>query len=324
MFDSTRSKVLAAFSASVAVALPLAVHAAPAEAVTSHVRYGVNAGGWWKTGGQAAAAAYDDAVAAYGQIGFMRLWPNSFNTTWRGGLIPSYVYDAKMPVYVNLGSDVAGVNKGSHDAEFITILQTAPTDRWIWISFAHEPEGDGFTVAAWQQAQMRLAALKTKYAPRNVKFVPLLMGTTYMDSRYRVSAVGNVPWTTWFDFDMTNVDAMGADIYQWGKSDATADTAASIVTPVINAALAKGKGLVVGEFGARNTLSDTARAAFLKDAVNLFDRSTVTRAVAYFENDNGGLGPWNLLPKPGSQGPALPQSIAAWKTAVQSSPVSRS
>ncbi len=252
----------------------------------------------------------------------MRLWPNNFNTTWRGGLIPTYIDDAKTAVYINLGSDVAGVNKGAHDAAFIQILKTAPTDRPIWFSFAHEPEGDGFTVAAWQQAQMRLAKLKTQYAPSNVKYAPLLMGTTYMSSRYSVSAPGNVPWSTWFNFDMTNVDAMGADIYQWGKSDATADTAASVVSPVINAATSKGKGLLVGELGARNLLTDTGRAKFLNDAVSLFNASPKAQGVAYFENDNGSLGPWNLLPKPGTNTPNLPKSIAAWKAAVVSSPLS--
>ena len=129
-----------------------------------------------------------------------------------------------------------------------------------------------------------------------------------------------MPWTTWFDFDLKDVDAIGADIYQWGKSDATADSAARVVSPVIEAARTKGKGLLMGELGARNTLTDGARATFIKEAVNLFDSSKVTRAVAYFENDNGGLGPWNLLPKPGSKSATLPASVAAWKAAVQSSP----
>ncbi|MER7073575.1 hypothetical protein [Terrabacter sp. NPDC000476] len=322
MFESTRRKTLAAASLCTAVVLPIAAHATTADAATGHVRYGVNSGGWWKTAGQTAPDAYKAAVGAYGTLGFMRLWPNSFTTTWRGGLIPSYVYDAKTAVYINLGSDVAGVNRGAHDAAFIQILKTAPKDRPIWFSFAHEPEGDGFTVAAWQQAQKRLAKLKTQYAPSNVKYAPLLMGTTYMSNRYQVSASGNVPWSTWFDFDLTNVDALGADIYQWGKSDATADSAATVVTPVINAATSKGKGLLVGELGARNTLSDGARASFLGDAVKLFNASPKTQAVAYFENDNGALGPWNLLPKPGSNTPNLPKSIATWKSAVASSPTS--
>lgn len=317
----TRRSVVSAALAT-AVVLPLVGPAQAADATSGRVRYGINAGGWWKTAGQTPQGAYDQAVAAFGKPGFMRLWPNRFTTTWRGGLIPTYVDDAKIPVYINLGSDVAGVNRGAYDAAFVQILKTAPRDRWIWFSFAHEPENDGFTVAAWQQAQMRLAKLKTTYAPTNVRFAPLLMGTTYMSNRYAVSAPGNVPWTTWFDFDLTNVDALGADIYQWGKSDATADSAATVVTPVINAATSKGKGLLVGELGARNTLSDGARASFLGDAVKLFNASPKTQAVAYFENDNGALGPWNLLPKPGSNTPNLPKSIATWKSAVASSPTS--
>ncbi|HET7399851.1 MAG TPA: hypothetical protein VFJ94_15140 [Intrasporangium sp.] len=322
MFSSARRTTVAAITALTAVTLPVLMHAESADASSGRVRYGINSGGWWKTGGQSHEDAYKQAVAAYGQPGFMRLWPNRFNTTWRGGLIPTYVDDAKIPVYINLGSDVAGVNNGTHDAEWIKILQTAPRDRWIWFSFAHEPEGDGFTVADWQKAQMRLASLKTQYAPSNVKFAPLLMGTTFMDSRYKISAPGNVSWSTWFNFDLKDVDALGADIYQWGKSDASADAASTIVSPVIEAAQSKGKGLVVGELGARNTLSDAGRAKFLTDAVNLFDAARNVRAVAYFENDNGALGPWNLLPKPGvaTLTPGLVKSVNVWKTAIQSSP----
>ncbi|GAA5016078.1 hypothetical protein GCM10023258_01310 [Terrabacter aeriphilus] len=326
----TRRSVIGAALAT-AVVLPLVGTTQLAEASTrsvqtvdptsGRVRYGFNPGGWWRSAGQTPKSAYDQAVAAFGQPGFMRLWPNRFTTTWRGGLIPTYVDDAKTPVYINLGSDVAGVNRGAYDAAWIQILRTAPKDRWIWFSFAHEPEGDGFTVAAWQQAQMRLAKLKAQYAPTNVRFAPLLMGSTFHASRYRVSATGNVPWSTWFNFDLSNVDAIGADLYQWGTQDATADTAAAVVNPAIEAARSKGKGLVVGELGARNTLTDTGRATFLKDAVKLFDASRNVRAVAYFESDNGSKGPWNLLPKPGTP-TSLPKSIAVWKSAVQSSPKS--
>ncbi|GAA5021938.1 hypothetical protein GCM10023258_11760 [Terrabacter aeriphilus] len=321
MFESTRRKTLAAAGLCAAVVLPIAAHATTADAATGHVRYGVNPGGW-RSLGQTAPEAYRAAVSAYGPLGFMRLWPNNFTTTWRGGLIPTYVYDAKTAVYINLGSDVAGVNKGAHDAAFTRILQTAPKDRPIWFSFAHEPEGDGFTVAAWQQAQMRLAKLKARYAPANVKFAPLLMGSTFHPSRYKVSASGNVPWSTWFNFDLTNVDALGADLYQWGKSDATADAAATVVNPAVSAARSKGKDLLVGELGARNNLSDGARAKFLRDAVTIFDASPAVKAAAYFESDNGAKGPWNLLPKPGSNSPHMPQSIATWKSAVASSPTS--
>lgn len=329
MFSSTRSKVLSAVCASAAVVLPLAVSTAPAGAVasrvpapagaaTSHVFYGVNPGGW-RTLGQNAPSAYQASVAAYGQLGFMRLWPNTFNTTWRGGLIPSYVYDAKTPVYINLGSDVAGVNTGARDAAWTTILKSAPTDRPIWFSFAHEPEGDGFTVAAWQQAQMRLAALKTKHARANVKFAPLLMGASFIGNRYQAAAAGNVPWSTWFNFDLKNIDAMGADLYQWGTNDATADLASRVINPTIAAAKSKGKKLLIGELGTRNTLSDASRAKFLREAIALFDGSSTVTAVAYFESDNGAKGPWNLLPKPGTSSWNYPSSIKAWRGAVQSS-----
>ena len=319
MLASKRSKIFVALGGSVAIgasfaiAVPLVSTSPFVETSTSHVYYGVNPGGW-RTLGQTAAVAYQASVSAYGQLGFMRLWPNSFNTTWRAGLMPPYVYDAKIPAYINLGSDVAGVNSGSHDAAWTTIPKTAPTDRPIWFSFAHEPEGDGFTVAAWQQAQMRLGALKTKYAPSNVNSVPLHIG-----DRYKVAAAGNVPWSSWFNFNLKDIDAMGADLYQWGKNDATADPASVVVNPTIAAAKSKGKKLLIGELGARNNLTDASRATFLREAVALFDASTTVTAVAYFESDNGAKGPWNLLPKPSGASWSYPGSIKVWRGAVQSS-----
>lgn len=294
--------------------------------------YGANLGGW-RTLGEKAPDAYARILAAFGSLGIVRCWPNGFNTTWRGGLIPTYVWDGGHDLYVNLGSDIRGINTGQYDAAFKTILKSAPTDRQVWFSAGHEPENDAFpapgafTIKEWQQAQMRLAKLKTENAPANVRYAPLLMGGSYMvnpakplENRYTESASGNQPWTVWFDFDLTNIDAIGTDIYQHGKSDTDAnrDSAARVVQPSIAAARKLGKKLIVGELGARNTMSDTGRAAFLADAIAIFNANAdVVAAVSYFESDNGALGPWNLLPKPGVTTATMPKSIAVWRAACQ-------
>lgn len=290
----------------------------PVPPVTRQVAYGWNVGGWWKTGGQSPSDAYAQAKAAFGTPKVLRVWANRIAADL-ASLLPAYL-EPGTGAFVNLGSDVAGVNAGRYDATLTQMFKSAPTDRDVWVSLGHEPENDGgsFTLAQWQAAQARIGAIKAANAPKNIRLVALLMGSTFMTGRYSSSAPGNRPAAEWFAFDLKDVDCLGTDIYQWGKTD-PGDTAALVVQPCIDLARKLGKGLVVGELGARNLLSDAARAKFLTDAVALFDaNSDVVEAVAYFENDNGDLGPWNLLPKPGTTTPSLPKAVAAWRAAIQS------
>lgn len=283
--------------------------------VRQRVLYGWNPGGWTRHG-QTTRQAWDQAVAAWGVPAMVRQWPGSFNTSWLGGLIQSWVFDSGCGVYIDVGSDVAGVNAGTYDAAFTTICQTAPTDREVWLCFAHEPENKGFSIAAWQQAQKRLAAIKTIHAGPTVRFVPLLMGGTFISPRFGWYPGAQLA-PVWFDFDLSDCDGIGADIYQrkWGTSW---DTAAAVFQPCIDLAVAKGKRLVVGELGVEPSIGDAARAKFLTDAVALCNTSPVD-ACLLFESDNPPNGPYNLLPQPSTGEPRHPLAVAAWAGAVQSS-----
>lgn len=262
--------------------------------VSSSVAYGASVGGYWSTitPGEAKSDAYARITAGFGRLQSVRLFASS---------VPSYV-----------------------DPAAIVCLDAAPTQATIealaarqtisYLSTHHEPENDGGTPAAWHAEQIAAAAACVQYGKGRVRYVACLMGGTFMPGRPATSAY---TLAQWLDFDMTNVWAIGSDSYQWGKMDATADSAATVLQPVLDAATARGKRVAFLELGARCLLSDAARAKFLKDARALIDASGIVDVACYFESDNGSLGPWCLLP-PAGQPPIAPLAVAAWQAACTS------
>lgn len=295
----------------------------PSNSTFPKVLYGVNPSGYMKAG-ETQVNAWNRIMAAYGNINIVRWWANTFFTSWTS--VPSRF--GTRPLYINLGSDVPGALTGMYDQPFLKIVTTAPTDRLIVYSFAHEPEDDVFTkklfsVSDWQSAQMRFGKIHAGARTPNQLFVPLLMGSTYQDSRYAASAKGNIAWNEWFNFDLRSIDGLGGDMYQWGKDDATADTAEKLIGPFINACKTLKKLGMIGELGARRVnppsspgISDAARAAFLKDVQTLCDaNAAIIKGICYFESDNGAADkvPWALTPAPGTNQYASPKALAAWK-----------
>lgn len=293
----------------------------------SKVLWGVNPGGYSTlSGAETAAEAWTRIATAYGKIVSTRWWVSSFGWNW--STVPARF--GKCGLYLNLGADVAGVNAGTYDAAWANICKTAPTDRpLLAASFSHEPEDEvaagKFTIAAWQNAQKRLAKIKADNTDR-ILFAPLLMGVSFHPTRFAWAASGNQPWSTWFNFDLTNVDALGADIYQQGKTDDTVDTPQTIGGPFLAACKAKGKRGIVGELGARRVnppsvpgISDGARAKFLTDFGAFANANAdVIKAVHYFESDNGRpeMVPWALTPNPKTGEFKSPLALAAYKALI--------
>jgi hypothetical protein len=298
----------------------------PPPAPTGKVLFGVNPGGYSTVSkAETVAEAWNRIQTAYGKIVSTRWWVSSFGWNW--SQVPARF--GKCGLYFNLGADVAGVNSGKYDAAWANLCKTAPTDRWLAASFSHEPEdevaGGQFTIAQWQNAQKRLARIKSENTD-HITFAPLLMGVSFHPTRYSWAANGNQPWSTWFDFDLTNVDALGIDIYQQGKDDASADTPQTIGGPFISACKAKGKKGVVGELGARRVnppsspgISDGARATFLTNFGKFANNNAdIIEAVHYFESDNGRdiMVPWALTPNPQTGEFKSPQALAAYKALI--------
>lgn len=300
---------------------------AACEASKRHVLFGVNPGGYSTvSGAETQQQAWDRIKAAYGKIVSTRWWVSSFGWTW--DQVPTRF--GKCGLYVNLGADVAGVNAGRYDNQWATICKTAPNDRpLLAASFSHEPEDEvakgQFTIAAWQAAQKRLGKINTDNGSPFI-FAPLLMGVSYHPTRYVQAASGNQPWANWFNFDLTDITALGADIYQQGKTDATADTYATIGAQFLAACKAKGKLGIVGELGARRVnppsvpgISDAARAKFITEFGKFAnDNADVIKAVHYFESDNGRpeMVPWALTPNPKTGEFKSPLALAAYKSLI--------
>lgn len=301
-------------------------HSNTASATTSNtgtggptgVLYGANISGWFHNGETVAQAETriksSDPVEGYGPALFaVRQW-SSMSSSW--STLVGNNGDGR-PLYIDLGSDFNGVNAGNYDATYKTICQTAPTNRPIWLTFCHEPEAqlkNGLTPALWGQAQARLAAIHAQYAPANLKFAPILMGSTYFSDRYTASAPGNYPWTTWFNFDLTNIDAIGADIYPWSTDSVS--TAASVeMAPFLAAMQQTGKHGTIGELGIRNEYgwTDAQAASMLNDFISIIDaHSTTIDLCLYFECDNP-PGVCCLLPDPYSSQPNFPQAAQVWR-----------
>lgn len=282
--------------------------------------FGANVGGYVVSKDEKQKAAFDRILAGFGAINVVRWWPTGF-PTWKQ--LPPYYGDR--PVSVNCGNDVTGMLAGTYDDALATFCRDAR--RRTWLTFAHEPEdevGNGtFTLPDWQRAQRRVNAIVREASNPLVTCGPLLMGVTYHPNRYKAAARGNVPASTWLNYPL-DCAFIAADLYQWGKDDASADRASVLFDPLIAAARAKGKQVVVGELGARRVnppyapgISDGARARFLTDAVGISNARARIQAVMYYETDRGPAdkAPWNLLPAADGSGVHSPKAAAVWRNA---------
>lgn len=298
------------------VTVPYTVASAPPPPIA--VLYGANISGWFHNGETVAQAETriksSDPVKGYGPAKFaVRQW-SSMTSDW--SKLVGNNGDGR-PLYIDLGSNWTAVNNGSMDATFQSICQNAPTDRPIWLCFCHEPEARlsaGLTPALWQQAQTRLAKIHAQYSPPNVRFAPILMGSTYFSDRYTASAHGNSRWDVWFDFDLTNIDAIGADIYPW-STDSPATAAQTEMAPFLNAMQALGKPGTIGELGIRAGYgwTDQQTASMLHDFITICDANAdKIECCLYFECDNP-PGVCCLLPKPDGTN-HYPQAAQAWRT----------
>lgn len=283
--------------------------------------FGANVGGYAATKGEGSQAAFDRILAGFGEIGVVRWWPNNV-FTWGGNNPPPFYGDR--PVAPNLGSDVQGAISGKYDSALADLVRNA-TRRTI-LTFAHEPEDDvfkngAFTINQWQTAQMRMAKVVREAGNDLVSYGPLMMGTTYHPTRYASAAPGNKPASDWMAFDMKDIDFLGADLYQWGKSDSDADHADVQFNPFLALCTEKGKAAFVGELGARRPnppynpgISPAKRAQYLEEAITIIDTTTVeVYGVCYYETDRGAADkvPWNLLTLSGPQ--TSPEAVAVWK-----------
>lgn len=275
--------------------------------------WGANVGGY-AAQGETQPDAFARIAAAFGQINVVRWWPNTF-FDWSD--LPAYYGDAA--VVANLGSDIAGVLSGAHDTAMLAIC--AQATRPTWLTFAHEPEDDGFVLADWQASQVHLATLKATAGNPLVKFGPLLMGASYHPTRYKGTGPNPIRASAWLDFDRSNCDFIGGDFYMWGTSDSNADHAETVIGPARDLALSYGLHLVVGELGARrrSTVSDATRKRWVDEVAAIVAANPdLIDAICYYETDRGASDkvPWCLLPPPGQDpnDPAnSPTAVAAYQ-----------
>lgn len=282
--------------------------------------WGANVGGYAATMGEAGAAAFSRILGGFGEIHLVRWWANNF---FQWASVPAFYGDR--PLAANLGSDILGVLAGRYDDDLRRICREA--QRRTLLTCGHEPEDDvfekrAFTVPQWQAAQMRLGRIVREVGNDLVSFGPLLMGTSFHPTRYGSAAPGNVKAADWFGFNLADIDFIGADLYQWGKSDSDADDATVQFNPYLALCTEKGKPAFVGELGTRRPnpphnpgISPAKRAAYLEQAITIVDTTTVpVLGVCYYETDRGAADkvPWNLL-APAGKAQHSPEAIAVWR-----------
>jgi len=284
------------------------------------VLFGANVGGYAATMGEPGQAAFARILEGFGAINLVRWWANNY---FQWSAVPAFYGDR--PIAANLGSDIIGLNAGRYDADLRRIC-TEATRRTL-LTVGHEPEDDvfekrAFTVPQWQVGQARAARIVKEVGNELVSFGPLLMGTSFHPTRYASAAPGNVRAAEWFNFNLIDIDFIGADLYQWGKDDQTADAADVQFNPYLALCIEKGKAAFVGELGTRRPnpphspgISPAKRAQYLEQAITIIDTTTVpVLGACYYETDRGAADkvPWNLL-APAGKPQHSPEAIDVWK-----------
>lgn len=298
--------------------------------------FGANLGGWSNAvnGGplETGAAAQARIIKAYGLAtakGIVRWWPNAIVSRTA---LPSSMTDVGN-VVVEWDVDPSTVTSGGQDAQLGACAKMYKPGDWIILNHefdnaVHKAGNSASLLASHTAAQSHAAKVIKANAPAGVRVALILMGGAFVPGR-------GMDGHTWVDYwpkdasgkiDPTGFDAVGADSYQHMLSTG-ADTAATIIAPVIAAAKQLGIGVLFGEIGCLQLtppftggIGDADRAKFLTDTVNAVKQAAVDLApkpavALYFESNNGPGGPYCLLAKPdGTAG--SPLAAGVWTGAI--------
>lgn len=306
VIDGLHQQVTDAAAANAALAAQVATLQAELAALQPSVLYGSGIGGWWESLKEPKASAYARIVAALNPK-IVRIF---------AGSVPPYV-DPNLPVSLDTGDTVT-------DAQILA-LSARGGDQFL--SRIHEPNKTGkldpsgkpWTPATWGKAQRDTLAQIQRLGVTNVHLVPTLEGQAFISARKPPITAAD-----WFDWDLTGIDYLGGDLYQWGKSDADADTALEVGGEFIDLMKALGKRGHINELGFRRVLgpntapaiSDAARAKFATDFVALCNANAqYVGAVMLFESDNGNdkMKPWPITHPTNPN--YSPLAVAAWRAA---------
>lgn len=291
------------------------------------VLYGSEAGGWW----------YKVPGTSLGTLPIPQA--NQAVVDALGPLSISRSYSGESPRGIDQTRTIMVWQNNNLTPELIQNRNSLPV-KTIYCH-RHEPENDSEPLTTqqvkdWQAQQLKYSKM-VKDNSDTAEFTTIHMGSTFMVdpdhprlNRYTQAAQGNVPWTDWYDFDLTYIDYIGGDCYQHGKgtSGTPFDSPEEIIMPLLNAAKSLGKLAGIGEFGARRVdkcglspnLPDQARADWLTKAIALMDaNAAVLRWCLYFNSSNGAdnLAPWPVVAPPSFLGAYSPLSLAVWKAACQ-------
>lgn len=275
-------------------------------ALQPKVLYGSGIGGWWKAKLETKQQAYGRILQTFGALPIIR------------------DFDPYPPTYIDRASRIfldAGATLPLATVQQLAAWGAHGEDQFV--SVLHEPNNsrNNLSPAEWVPSQQAAASAISASGAANVHLVPTLEGEAFIPSRDPAT-----PAEPYFDV-LTAAGVqfgyIGADLYQWGKSDATADSAQTVLDGAITLARQLGKKLIVGELGARRPnppytpgISRAARAQFLSDVIALCDANAdVVTAVMLFESDNGNAGmvPWPIT-HPGDP-TYSPEAVAVWAAA---------
>lgn len=269
--------------------------------------FGANCGGY---SGESAAHAFS-RIDGHWHLGMVRSWANN-------------IFDRANAPYastgrrlcIELSADPTKVASGSLDAQIAAALGTL-LDGDI-VSYNHEYDIHTDPTGVAKQAAQRFAQLCRDHKPDGAFSTIILTGGAYI-----VPKVDTVRWDQCWPDDPTGIDYVGSDSYQHGQTDAGADTADYVLSPVYAAAAQLGnRPVLFGELGARSggyPISDATRAKFLTDAIAMM-KAKPTAGALYYESYRGPLGPWNLLETSSTSGVFSPQAAQVWADACSTNP----
>jgi hypothetical protein len=268
----------------------------PTTSPRDNVVYGVNAGGWVITDYEQPADAYYRIKSEF-RMNAIRWWASGFSpwTSVPPWILADIATGEVKVLSPDWGGDILGINAGYYDATIDLLASTALCRTYATVG--HEPENEVFdrqvwTLAEWQQAQMRVAQRVRAVANPLVSFGPCLMGGTYNPDRYtKMTQSGlNVQASVWLDYDLSSTDFIAGDFYQWGSGDSTADPAARVLDPAIELAVGFGRQLLILECGALplSKVSDNTRMVWYQQIAGIIDSHPGLIPVhLQFESDRG-------------------------------------
>lgn len=305
VISSLQSQIAALQSQIAELEAELAALQPPPPAPAPSVLFGASVGGWSiKNKVESLAAAHARIRAGFGGVlPVVRAWPHAGSAS-----LGEYADDTCKRYLIE-------VPQGSTPDQVDVQVQGAPAGS-ILVAW-HEPENDGTNAATWQAFVTMVGARIVASGRTDIDGAVILMGATYHPTRYKDT--GGNPWTYWIPAELPpGITMLGGDMYPRGATDATADTAATVLQPALDAANKYDVPFAIGELGCgKPQWSDAVRAKYTADAV-AFIRANANRfpVVSFFESDSGGQGPWCVLPNPKTGQPILPLTVAVVKEAV--------